>query len=76
MIENICLPEQAMDDKFVLLLLKRIDVSELNVRHLVERVFLEVVLLKVRVHVETRRSKVEGTRHIGDDTLTPLPDYI
>ena len=58
MVENACLPEQVVDDQFIIILHQRVDLSELNTWHLVECVLLKVVVLEVRVHIETRSSKV------------------
>ena len=46
-----------------------VHVVECDIGDLVECVFLEVVFLEVRVHVQTRRSKMVGPRHVWYDAL-------
>ena len=75
-IQNVSLPEQAMDDQFVFLLPQRVHVPKLNVWYFVQRVLLEVVFLEVRVHVETGCSEVVSPRDVRDDALTSLSDYV
>lgn len=76
MVEQDGLSEQAVDHQLVLVLHQRINVLQLGVGHLVQRVLLEVVLLEVRIHVETGRSEVVRPRHIGDDALPPLSNCV
>ena len=53
-----------------------VNISKLGVPFRVERMLLEIDVLKVGVHIQPGRAEVVRSRYIWDDTFTPFADLI
>ena len=52
-----------------------VNISELNITLCVEGMLLKINLLKIGIHVESRRSEVVSARDIWHHTLTSFPYF-